>query len=67
MTAKNVIIIVLKHNLDGLMLTRSSFSPISYTSGVEGNGFRFCQLFRNSNEKGMTGKAAKNEIGKLAK
>ena len=67
MTAENVIIIVLRYNLDHLMLTGLGFSPISTTSGIDSNGFGFCQLFDNSNEKGMTGKTFKNGIGKLAK
>ena len=49
------------------MLTGLGFSPISTTSGIDSNGFGFCQLFSNSNEKGMTGKTFKNGIGKLAK
>ena len=66
MTAENVIIIVLRYNLDHLVLTGLSFSPISNTSGVDSNGVGFCQVFSNSTEKGMTAKAFKNGIGKLA-
>ena len=67
MTVENIIIIVLRCNLDHLVLTGLGFSPISNTSGVDSHGLRFCQLFSNSNEKGMTGKAFQNGFEMLAK
>ena len=41
------------------MLTGLGFSPISDTSGVDSKGAGFCQLFSNSNVRGITSKAFK--------